>query len=47
MRCSDYRRGAGNERDRTFPSRESLVLDLAPYALLAFSCLALVYSLSE
>ena len=36
--------GRGTSGDK--PSREPLVLDLAPYALLAFSCLALVYSLS-
>ena len=31
---------------QNLPTRESLVYDLAAYALLAFSCLALVYSLS-
>ena len=31
---------------RNLPTRESLVHDLAAYALLVFSCLALVYSLS-
>jgi hypothetical protein len=35
----------GTSGDKT--NRELLVHDLAAYALLAFSCLALVYSLSE